>query len=404
MYLWSSQDIEPLSEHEARQFLRHAARVRSLHVGTSKLFRLLANLSIEICVFPSLFSLFFMVDHPHAKYLRLFLSPTLRQCHLSVMHPDFKYIATHFTVLEHLSIELRPVDDSIADDLLLLYNSIRSCKKLATLCCPPLDWAAWRHISNLPTLLTVEINEPCRAPPSHWPLGRDTHNFAPFCNLTGLFFYVDTAAYTIAIIQHSELPSLQDFVMNVSVLPYTEAEQLCRALSQCKADQNLKHIDITARGAKVGELSSSSLTVITQFFGFTQLRTLQLEFPHCCFNLDNNLLLGAMTSWPHICSLELLDIQTLPTVTFRGLFTALLQSESFQHTTLESLKLTRSPVTDAEAVARILFSMLPRIDQVLDQRVSVDSWNIDLYLQQWDEVNRHLDLLNGREPRNSEFE
>ncbi|KAG2065884.1 hypothetical protein BDR04DRAFT_1234321 [Suillus decipiens] len=427
IYLWSSQDIEPLSEHETSQFLRHATRVRSLHLTSSKHFHLFANLPTETCIFPSLFSLSFIVDRPHAKHLHLFLSTTLRRCNLSVIYPDLKYIATRFAALEHLSVEplsIGPFDDCIADDLPLLSNSVRLCKQLVTLCCPPLDWAAWKHISNLPTLLTVEISEPRGG--SHWPLGLDTPNFPPFRNLTGLFFYVNTAAYTIAAIQHSELPVLQEFVMKVSVLPWAEAEQLCRALSQCKAIQSLKHIDITSAGPTVGEPSSSSLTVITQFFCFNQLRTLQLDFPHCCFNLDNNLLLEAMENWPYICSLELVDEDTVPTVTFRGLFTALPRcpslrrldmsmdavrididptAESFQHTTIESLNLTRSRVADPEAVARILFSMFPHIDEVTDPRAPWGSFAMAIYSQtQWDEVNMHLNILNGREPQSPESE
>lgn len=418
-HLCSSQDIEPLSEHEARQFLRHASRVRSLRIDNSKHFHLFANLPTDKCVFPSLFLLTFIVDHPYARYLHLFLSTTLRRCNLSVIHPDFTYIATRFSALEHLSIE--PFDDGVADDLPLLFNGVRLCKQLATLFCPPLDWAAWNHISNLPTLLTVKISEPRRA--SHWPLSRNTHDSASFRNLTGLFFYVNTAAYTIAAIQHSEFPSLQDFVLKVSVLPLAEAEQLCRALSQCKANQSLKRIDIISHGSTSGEPSS---TVITQFFCFTQLRTLQLDFFHCCFNLDNDLLLEAMESWPHIRSLKLVGLDAIPTVTFRGLFTALPQcpnllsldmlvdavrididptAESFQHTTLESLNLTRSPVADAEAVARIIFSMLPRIEHVYDQRDPFETWDIGgQFDEQWDEVNKHLDLLNGREPQRPEFE
>lgn len=203
--------------------------------------------------------------------------------------------------------------------------------------------------------------------------------------------------------------------MKVSVLPLAEAEQLCCALSQYKANQSLKHINIFSHDLTSWEPSS---TVITQFFCFTQLRTLQLDFPHCCFNLDNDLLLEATKNWPHICSLELVDLRTVPTVTFRGLFTALHQcpnllsldlsvdavkididptAESFQHTTLESLNLTRSPVVDAEAVARILFSMLPRIDEVSEvQRDPCETRNFGNW--RWHEVNRHLDLLHGREP------
>jgi hypothetical protein len=163
--------------------------------------------------------------------------------------------------------------------------------------------------------------------------------------------------------------------MKVNDLSSAEVEQLCHALF--KADQSLKHINLTSEGRR----SSSTDTVITQFFCFTQLQTLRLEFEHCCFKLDNNRLLEATESWPHIRSLEIVDVVTAPAVTFRGLFTALSQcpnllsldmsvdalrididptTESFQHTTLESLNLTRSPVADADAVARIIFSMLPR--------------------------------------------
>lgn len=233
-------------------------------------FHLLANLPTDKCVFPSLFSLSFIVDHPYARCLHLFLSPTLRRCNISAIHPNFTYIATRFAALEHLSIE--PFDDGVAGDP-LLFNSVRLCKQLATLFCPPLNLAAWKHISNLPTLLTVKITEPRRA--SHWPLSWNTHDSASFCNLTGLFFYVNTAAYTIAAIQHSEFPSLQEFVMKVSILPLAEAEQLCRALSQCKANQSLKRIDRISHGLTSGKPSS---TVITQFFCFTQLRILQFDF------------------------------------------------------------------------------------------------------------------------------
>ncbi|KAG1807989.1 uncharacterized protein BJ212DRAFT_715633 [Suillus subaureus] len=92
-----------------------------------------------------------------------------------------------------------------------------------------------------------------------------------------------------------------------------------------------------------------------------------------------------MSRWPHIRSLELVDWQITP-ITFRGLFAALRQcphlcwlqismdavnidinpdTEPFQHTTLQQLILTRSDLVDGEAVARIIFSMLPYVDRVL---------------------------------------
>ncbi|KAG2738569.1 hypothetical protein P692DRAFT_20859584 [Suillus brevipes Sb2] len=348
---WPSQGIEPLSEHEARQFLRHASRVRSLRVEHSEHFHLLANLPTDTCVFPNLLSLFFIADESHARYLNIFLSPTLRRFKLSVIHPDFKYIATPFAALKHLTIESRWSLDE--DNLSLLSNSVRLCKQLATLSCPPLDWAAWKQISNIPTLLTVKISNPFKT--FHLPLVWNVHDFASFRNLTGLFFDVNTAGYTIAV------------------------EQLCRALVQCEANQSLEHIEMTSFSQRMKPLKT--VMVITQFFCFTQLQTLRLDFDYCCFKLDNNCLLEAVESWPHIRSLELVDLVTRPTVTFRGLFTALPRcpnllsldmpvdavkididptTESFQHTTLESLNLARSSVGDAEAVARIIFFMSPR--------------------------------------------
>ncbi|KAG1751176.1 hypothetical protein EDB19DRAFT_2036014 [Suillus lakei] len=104
---WHSN--EPLSEHEARQFLRHAARVRSLHTSFDAHFEFFSVLPIETCVFPKLLSLSFMDPKPQSKYLFLFLSPTLRRCNLVAVHPDLKSIATRCVALEDLSI-LYPYD------------------------------------------------------------------------------------------------------------------------------------------------------------------------------------------------------------------------------------------------------------------------------------------------------
>lgn len=83
--------------------------------------------------------------------------------------------------------------------------------------------------------------------------------------------------------------------------------------------------------------------------------------------------------------LEFMDPRVVPTVTFRGLFAALhrcphlhtldipldavnldidFTAESFQHTSLRHLDLTSSGISDAEAVARIVFSVLPSVDRV----------------------------------------
>ncbi|KAG1801118.1 uncharacterized protein BJ212DRAFT_1384807 [Suillus subaureus] len=114
-----------------------------------------------------------------------------------------------------------------------------------------------------------------------------------------------------------------------------------------------------------------------------------------------------MSAWPHIVWLELVDQQITP-VTFRGLFAALrhcphlhwLQistdtvnididpdTESFQHTALQQLILRPSDLADGEAVARIIFSMLPCVDRVL--------YSVYPELYSWHEVNRHLESFRS---------
>ncbi|KAG2118715.1 uncharacterized protein F5147DRAFT_767480 [Suillus discolor] len=150
----------------------------------------------------------------------------------------------------------------------------------------------------------------------------------------------------------SEFPSLEEFVMEASVLSWTEAEQLCRTLSKLPSTPPL-------------------------------LRTLQLDFLHCYFNLDNKPSFG---SHGKLTTRLLTDRETVPSV-FRAL-SMVPAFDSFQHTTLESSNLTRSRLADAEANASILFPMLPHIER--------DSWDFEIYfVKQWDEVNSYLDLLNG---------
>ncbi|KAG1742802.1 hypothetical protein EDB19DRAFT_596426 [Suillus lakei] len=185
-----SKDIEPLSEHETRQFLHNAARVRSLSVSCSDDLHLFSVLPIETCMFPRLLSLAFIVRRLQHKYLHLFLSPTLRCCVISVINPDLKSLATRCIALEHLSLKIPEWERQSAADRTLLSDSIRLCKRLVTLSCLPLDWAAWKHLSNLPSLLKVSVREPRSA--SRWSLDRDIVNFAPFLNVTTLSFNVNT--------------------------------------------------------------------------------------------------------------------------------------------------------------------------------------------------------------------
>ncbi|KAG1760983.1 hypothetical protein EDD22DRAFT_45755 [Suillus occidentalis] len=366
--------IKPLSEHEARQFLHHAPRVRSLRILYDDYFHLLSVLPIETCMFPRLLSL--STDRDLNRYLHLFLSPTLRRCNLPFVHPDSRSVPARCVALEDLSIKSSFAN--IAADGHVLYDTIRLCNGLVNLACPPLNWTTWEHLSNLPTLLTLEIwDDRCS-------LGRHNLKFAPFLNLTRLYFCTRTAAYTVAVMQHLEFPSLNRLEMDVFDLRWAQAEPLLCVLSRFKT---LSHIAISSeRGDRdVQILLGNSLTPIRQFLCFTQLRTLRFKFPYCCINLDNDLLLKAISGWPHIRMLEFMDSRAVPTVTFRGLFAALHRcprlhtldipldavnldidptAESFQHTSLRHLNLASSGISDAEAVARIVFAVLPSVDRV----------------------------------------
>ncbi|KAG1733820.1 hypothetical protein EDB19DRAFT_2041103 [Suillus lakei] len=402
--------IEPLSEPETHQFLRHAARVRSLNISFHDydLFHLHSILPLETCVFPGLLSLTFRVIPPQNKYIYLFLSPTLRRCVLAYVHPDLKSIVTRLPALEELCIT-GPLNRT-ADKLALLSDSICLCKRLVTLSCPPVDWAAWKHLSSLPSLFGVEICRPLYHAPTG-PLYRDMANFGPCVNFTRLSFKGNTTSYAIAVMQHSEFPSLKDFQILVDVLPWAVSEQLCRALSQCNERQTLETIAILSHGIGLPEPSNNSLTVVPYLFSFTQLRNLRLS-PNCCIHIDNDLLLEAVSSWPYLRVLEIASRQMPPAVTFRGLFAALRlcphlhtlaifmdavnididpKAESFQHTALQSFNVAWSEVADAEAVAHIIFSMLPCINHVGQH------WQTrrQLLINLWDDVNGHLRVLNG---------
>jgi hypothetical protein len=348
-------------------------------------------------VFPRLLKLHWGL-HTNSAHFRLFLSPSLcscvlNRCVLSVAHSDLRSIATCCPILDSLSIW---ATTCTSDNLLLLSETIRSFTRLKRLICPALDSAAWEHLSNLPTLQAVTLT-------SHEglytvPLDRDNLNLAPFLNVKTLCFHLKTATDIITLLQQSEFPSLKEFKIYVDVLPWTETEGLFRALSRSTACETLEHIDILSYNP-TNERLNNPLKTIRHFLCFTKLRTMRLSvYPSICFDDD---LLKAMSNWPQIRSLELIDPRRgLPTATFRGLFAALRlcphlhnlriyidavnididpEAQSFQHTSLRTLNVGSSRVEDPGAVARIIFSMLPCVSEVGHRGSSL-----------WDEVNRQL--------------
>lgn len=387
--------------NEGRQFLRHAARVRVMYSRASKdCYRLLSVLKCTVtCMFPRLLSL---INSIPTYYSDIYLSPTLRHCDLNITYPELKIIVTRCAALEHLSLD---VDEKIENELSLLSGCVRLCKRLVTLSCSPLDLAAWKHLSNLPTLTEVTIDRK-KIYPSSSELAENHLDFGPFLNLTALSFTAHTAAYIMALLQHSDFPSLKQFTMRVDTLSWAEAEQVVRVLSQCKACQILEQIEMNTYASDVQDPRRSYLT---HFCCFTQLRILRLTFPGCCIHLDNDLLLEIMSSWPHLRSLELEDsYQTQGTITFHGLFAALRQcphlheldllidavnididptTESFRHTSLQEWSVQSTQVVDAEAVARIIFSMLPCVDRIYHL-----SYSLPLV---WPDVKWRLQSLHG---------
>ncbi|KAG1778319.1 hypothetical protein EV702DRAFT_1196323 [Suillus placidus] len=396
-----AEGVGPLSADEARQFLRHSARVRSLSIISKRLLPLFSVIHAELYDFPRLRSLTIST-----KFWDLFLSHTLHHRHLVTVNEDPQSIVTRCAALEHLRVvnpDAIDEGDSTADALSRISDTVRLCKQLVTLSCPLFDWAAWRHLSNLPTLTRVDAGYYYgdAAPPR--PLEQDIANFSPFSNLTALSFRLRSAAYVITAVQYSQFPSLKEFTMAVEVLSLPEAEQLFRALSQCKACETLEKIKIIVYSSYHKYDDPPKLSAIPHFLCFTQLQILRLTCYDFCINLDNDILLEDMSSWPHMRDLEI-ETSCLrhSRITFRGVFTALrlcpqlrtLQVamdtttvdidpdvEPVRHTSLRILHL-KTPgfhIANAEALARIIFSCLPCIILV---------GGVD-----WDEVNMHLKSL-----------
>ncbi|KAG1806257.1 hypothetical protein EV424DRAFT_1544087 [Suillus variegatus] len=265
-----------------------------------------------------------------------------------------------------------------------------------------LDWAAWKHVSCLPTLLRLIIDEGLSDPPS---LSKQDIVSLSFLNITSFSFRrLYDAADIITVMQHSQFPSLKEFEFEACFLSSEEAEQLFHALSHCKACRTLEEIFIFSYDdGFMGK--DESLTPIPHLLCFTQLRTLKLMLNNFHIYLDNDMLLQAMSSWPHIRTLEIEESDTLSEVTLRGLFTALglcpqlhtlrfsvnlatididPDTEPIQHTSLRSLDLEKSKlqIADAETLARIISAWLPCVDQVRS-----------IFSLSWGEVNRHLRSL-----------
>ncbi|KAG2360491.1 hypothetical protein BDR07DRAFT_1412267 [Suillus spraguei] len=222
-YNWA-ENVEPLSAHEARQFLRHSTRVRTFALKTSSYcaLELLSDIPIETCLFPRLKSLTWKLST--VKYFNLFLPHTLCQCSILSVK-ELQPVMTCCAALELLSIGT--LVTNTADELSLLSDSVRLCKNLITLYCPPLDWAAWKHLFDLPTLRSVTINEAPITPP--WLLEQGVIDFSQFLNVIALSFQLHSAAYSTTILHYLQFPSLKELVISLDVLTSVKAEQLFRA-------------------------------------------------------------------------------------------------------------------------------------------------------------------------------
>ncbi|KAG1807545.1 hypothetical protein EV424DRAFT_1576279 [Suillus variegatus] len=307
------KDVEPLSAHEVHQFLHHSSRIRTLDIKSEHP-HLLSVIPAEACIFPKLKSLSLSTT-----YLNLFLPHMLHRCHLLSVDESLQSFVTRCIALEHLRIYTPEIcdGDSTADELSLLSDRIHWCTQLVTLACPMLDWATWKHLSSLPTLLKLRIEQGCNDPPSLSK--RDIVNLS-FLNITTLSFQeLYDPKDIITVMQHSQFPSLKEFEFEANNLSSEQAEQLFHALSHCRT---LEEISICSYDEEfMGD--DPYLTPIPHLLCFTQLRTLKLAFNNVHIYLDNDMLLQAMSSWPHIRTLVIDDSAFSSEVTLRGLFTAL---------------------------------------------------------------------------------
>ncbi|KAG2066513.1 hypothetical protein BDR04DRAFT_65656 [Suillus decipiens] len=400
------RDSRPLSADEAHQFLRHSARVRSLTIMSDVDHRsrlhFFSVTPTELYNFPRLRSLTVYTD-----YLNIFPPHTLHHCY--PVTPDIQSILICFANLEHFCVKI-PYDmvDSTADLLSRISDTVRLCKQLATLSCPLIDWAAWRHLSNLSTLKRVDIVDMSSDAVLPWPLEWNITSFSPFSNVTILSFELHSAAYVIPILQHSQFPSLKKFNIHVEVLSLPETVQLFHVLSKCKACKTIEKISISSRYRRDHNPSDDSLSVMPHLRCFMRLRSLHLSCFDFYLNLDNDFLLKIMSTWPHMRCLEVEDCRfDHSPVTFQGVFAALRlcpqlhklriaidnttidldpDFEPMQNPSLRMLDLRISvmpKIANAEALACTIFSCFPHL-----KRVGFISGH-------WNEVNGHLDSLRG---------
>ncbi|OJA18884.1 hypothetical protein AZE42_06286 [Rhizopogon vesiculosus] len=104
----------------------------------------------------------------------------------------------------------------------------------------------------------------------------DHLHFALFLNLTTLIFHVEMFRDVVTVMEHSRFPSLKQFKIYVTILPWADAMRLFRALSLCKACDTLENIQIDSCSE---DLSPKPLTVVRQFLCFRQLLTLRQIAP-----------------------------------------------------------------------------------------------------------------------------
>lgn len=146
---------------------------------------LFSVIPVELYIWPRLQQLF--ISNSSYRALLLFLSPTLRCCSVYHWHDDDEYHAIPRTV------PINTFDNCMAaDQLSLLSDRVQLCKELVRLSCPTLDWAAWKHLSDLPTLMwmTVNVRRIHGTPP--WLVEpHDMVIFSPFLHLTYLSFMGD---------------------------------------------------------------------------------------------------------------------------------------------------------------------------------------------------------------------
>lgn len=287
------------------------------------------------------------------------------------------------------------------DERSLLSNSIRLCTQLVNLCCPELDWAAWRHLSTLSTLLHVALYEGNTAAASTWSLEASPMIIiSPFVNVKSLSFAVNGGGRINAIITSCRFPSLLRLSARSAIMSSAEVEELLHALAQCNESQTLECIVIELSSASPQDLPGSSLAPVIPLLQFGRLQNVVIHCPDSFIYLDDGHLLQAASSWPSIHTLQIYGpYHHTAAVTLGGfiaafhrcphLHTALLPIDARSTDiardaeplgSLQTLDLTAGPhVMNPKAVARIIFTMLPRVDQV---RGSNDMWQeVNQYVQ-----------------------